>query len=127
MITAENHETQTLKVNTQKTFKGITHFDDEYSLKGTTFLEEFLVMEDMILIKGKTSYKEKCFYKEGDLKGKTLIREISVVNGKVFLKGTTYIHDGAPKEGETLIRLPDFKRDYPLEEVDMLGLLRSLR
>ncbi|MCG8052450.1 MAG: hypothetical protein JAZ15_14700 [Candidatus Thiodiazotropha endolucinida] len=127
MTTAENHETQTLKVNTQKTFKGITHFDDEYSLKGITFLEEFLVMEDMILIRATTSYKEKCFYKEGDLKGKTLIREISVVNGKVFLKGTTYIRDGAPKEGETLIRLPDFKRDYPIEEVDMLGLLRSLR
>lgn len=127
MKTAKNQKTETLEINTQKTFKGITHFDDEYSLKGTTVLEEFLVMEDLILIRATTSYKEKCFYKEGDLKGKTLIRGILVENGKVFLKGTTYISDGAPTEGETLIRLPDFKRDYPIEEVDMLGLLRSLR
>ncbi|MCG7984537.1 hypothetical protein [Candidatus Thiodiazotropha endoloripes] len=127
MKTAENQKTETLEINTQKTFKGITHFDDEYSLKGTTFLEEFLVMEDMILIRATTSYKEKYFYKEGNLKGKTLIRGILVENGKVFLKGTTYIRDGAPKEGETLIRLSDFKRDYPLEEVDLLGLKRCLR
>lgn len=127
MDTVENPKTHILKTNTQKTFKGITHFDDEYSLKGTTFLEEFLVMEDMILITGITSYKEKCFYKEGDLTGKTLIREISIENRKVFLKGTTYVFDGAPKEGETLIRLPDFKRDYPIEEVDLIGLLRSFR
>ncbi|MCG7984948.1 MAG: hypothetical protein JAY90_19620 [Candidatus Thiodiazotropha lotti] len=127
MTTAENQETLTLEINTQKTFKGVTHFDDEYSLKGTTFLEEFLVMEDMILIRATTSYKEKYFYKEGNLKGKTLIRGILVENGKVFLKGTTYISDGAPEKGETLIRLSDFKRDYPLEEVDLLFLKRCFR
>jgi hypothetical protein len=74
--------------------------------------------------KGVTAYKEKPLNHGAPLKGKTLIREIVMEDGKIFLKGATYINDGFSKEGITLIRLSDFKKNYPFDEVDLLGCLK---
>lgn len=123
MTTTDNHKTTITYLDEKKAFKGITHFYEDCSLKGTTHFDEILFMGGMILIRGITLYKEISLYKGVPLKGKTLIREIVIENGKIFLKGTTYINDGTPKEGTTLIRLSDFKKVYPLDEVDLLRCL----
>ena len=80
-------------------------------------------LNEKSVFKGGTTYKEISLNHGTPLKGKTLIREIAMEDGKVFLKGTTYINDGFPKEGTTLIRLSDFKKRCPINEVDLLRCL----
>ncbi|MCF1458700.1 MAG: hypothetical protein LPH21_14465 [Shewanella sp.] len=81
-------------------------------------------LNEKSVFKGGTAYKEMPLNHGTPLKGKTLIREIAMEDGKIFLKGTTYINDGFPKESTTLIRLSDFKKSYPFDEVDLLRCLK---
>lgn len=120
-----NKNTTVTPLDTENVFEGVTQFDYDYSLKGMTQFDEMIVMEDMLLIKGTTLYKEDSLDEEEDpLKGITIIREIVIKNGKVFLKGTTYINDDRPEEGVTQIKLTDFNKVYPLDVDDLIRCIK---
>ncbi|RLW69245.1 MAG: hypothetical protein B6D71_10975 [gamma proteobacterium symbiont of Stewartia floridana] len=93
MTTTDNHETKITYLNAKSAFKGVT------------------------------AYKEMPLNHGTPLKGKTLIREIAMEDDMIFLKGATYINDGFPKESTTLIRLSDFNKSHPFDEVDLLRCL----
>ncbi|MCG7869357.1 MAG: hypothetical protein JAY74_23665 [Candidatus Thiodiazotropha taylori] len=124
---SENTNTQPeiMMASDDKSYVGVTRFDEDFSLEATTEVESAIIFDDLILIQGKTVFKDKSEDgKEETFEGRTFLREIVINGGEVALMGTTYITDVAhPSEGRTTIKVPQFLKISLIEKNDVYGCI----